>query len=341
MFATLLGPLPRPPLAPDAAVVDLVRAAVEAQVAAGLEPVTDGGLRHARSIDVLAGLAGLRTTTDGNLEAFAEPAWREPLTAGDWRETAGLTGRAVKQVLLGPYSAALAIARGAIDRETLTLALAGALNAELRALAAAGCPLVEVHEPAIAASGTEADWELFAEAERRLLDGVDGIHVSLAITGGSPDPAGIPVIAAAPFASLAVDLIAGPDNWRLVTAIPGARGVVAGALSTASGSDDGPELLLWALGYAASTNGRGAGRVGLATASGLERLAWTDALAKMDRLAEAVELAALERTERAERIDPRAIDLRSAAAGRFRPTPSKGGPGGPAGDTDDGPARGR
>ena len=43
-----------------------------------------------------------------------------------------------------------------------------------------------------------------------------GTHLSLAITGGNADEAGIETILAAPYASLAVDLIAGPDNWRLV-----------------------------------------------------------------------------------------------------------------------------
>ena len=48
MFATLLGALPRPPLAADASIDELVEAAVRAQEAAGLEPVTDGGLAPGR-----------------------------------------------------------------------------------------------------------------------------------------------------------------------------------------------------------------------------------------------------------------------------------------------------
>ena len=327
MFATLLGPLPRPPLPAGASLARLVRAAVEAQDVAGLEPITDGGLRHPRPTDALRGLGGLRPAADGALEAEAMPSWREPLTVDGWLETASFTERAVKQVLIGPYSAGCAIAAGGLDRTTLTLGLAEALNAELRSLAAAGCLLVEIHEPAVVAIRARGvDWPLVAKAARRLLAGIDGLHVTLAITGGSPEPAGIPVIAATPFASLAVDLIAGPDNWRLVSATPRDRGVVVGALSAVSGSDDGPELLLWALGYAASTNGRGAGRVGLATASGLERLGWSEALAKLERLAEAVELASREAADRVARIDPRAIDIRSAASGRFRRGPGKADP---------------
>ena len=36
------------------------------------------------------------------------------------------------------------------------------------------------------------------------------------MTGGNADGAGVETLLAAPYASLAVDLIDGPDNWRLV-----------------------------------------------------------------------------------------------------------------------------
>ena len=102
----------------------------------------------------------------------------------------------------------------------------------LRELAAAGCPLIEIHEPAATTIGAdEAERALFREAHLRLLDGVEGSHLSLALTGGNADAAGIETLLAAPYASLAVDLIAGPDNWRLVAATPGDRGIVCGALS--------------------------------------------------------------------------------------------------------------
>ena len=74
--------------------------------------------------------------------------------------------------------------------------------------------------------------------------------------------------------SYAFDLVAGPDNWRLIADVPGERGVICGALSPAAGADDGPELLVWAAHYAASTRGRGIDRVGLANAPGLDGLAW-------------------------------------------------------------------
>ncbi len=283
MFATLLGSLPRPPLPATATPDEVLEAVVRAQEDAGLEPITDGGF-------------GIGET----------PVER-------WTRTAALTRRLVKQALVGPYSAA----HGATDG---TFAAADALRSELLALAAAGCPMIEVHEPAATAIGTdEAGRTLFREAHRRLLDDVGGTHLSLAITGGSADAAGLDTLLAAPYASLALDLIAGPDNWRLIASTPGDRGIVCGALSPERDADDRVEVLLWAAGYAASTGGRGALRVGLASASSLARLPWEVALRKLAILGEAARLAGLPAAERRMRLDPRAVDLRSAALGRVMP----------------------
>jgi hypothetical protein len=120
-----------------------------------------------------------------------------------------------------------------------------------------------------------------------------------------------------------VDLIDGPDNWRLVADAPGDRGVICGAMSTAIVADEGPEVLLWAAGYAGSTGGRGAARVGLATAGSLADLSWEVAARKVRRLGEAARLAAAPREERLRAIDPRAIDARSAALGRYEPRPPR------------------
>jgi methionine synthase II (cobalamin-independent) len=295
MFATLLGSLPRPPLGADAPRRALVEAAVRAQETAGIEPVTDGGL----------------------------PGASDPVAA--WQVTASLTERAVKQVLRGPYSLAWPTEANASLREAATLAHAVASNSILRALAAAGCPLIEIHEPSATAIGTDAtERALFREAHLRLLDGLDGTHCSLVITGGSADAAGADTILAAPYASLAVDLIAGPDNWRLVADAPGEIGIVCGALSPAADGDDGPEVLLWAAAYAASTGARGPDRVGLATASSLAGLPWPDAIRKIERLGAAARLAEVPASEAVSSLDPRAVSSRAAALGYVGRDPSRG-----------------
>jgi methionine synthase II (cobalamin-independent) len=295
MFATLLGALPRPPLPVDAPRDALVEAALRAQEAAGLDPVTDG--------------ASPAAVLDGLTRA--------------WTETQAMTERAVKQAVSGPYSAAHGGA-ATPERARATLERATALNGALRELAAAGCPLIEIHEPAATAVGTdEAERALFREAHLRLLDGVEGSHLSLALTGGSAHAAGIETILAAPYASLAVDLIAGPENWRLVVDTPGDRGIICGALSPAADSEDGPEVLLWAAAYAASTGGRGPHRVGLASASSFAHLPWEVAVRKLGRLGEAARLADEPLDTRMQALDPRAVSSRSAALGRVDPRPSR------------------
>ena len=286
MFATLLGALPRPPLDPDALTAALVEAAIGAQEAAGLEPLTDGG-----------------------------PARREGIVEA-WRLAAGFTDRAVKQAVLGPYT------QGRTIQETV--ARATALNLELRALATAGCPLIEVHEPAATLIGSdEAERARFREAHTRLLGGLEGTHLSLAITGGNAHEAGIETLLAAPYDSLALDLVAGPENWRLVVATPGDRGIVCGALSVEAADDDALELLLWAAAYAASTAARGAGRVGLASAGSLERLDWERAVRKLARLGDVAQTADLPPDALRRAMDPRAVDIRSAALGRVVPRPPR------------------
>jgi methionine synthase II (cobalamin-independent) len=303
MFATLLGALPRPPLPRDAPVASLVEASIRAQEASGLEPVTDGG---------------------------QAVGW-SPVKA--WTLTAHLSTRLAKQVILGPYSAGrddpaaathAAENAAAVARRERTLAQADSLNGVLRELVAAGCPMIEVHEPAATRIGVdEPERALYREAHRRLVDGVEGTHLSLAITGGNADAAGIETLLAGAFASLAVDLIAGPDNWRLVATTPGDRGIVCGALAAAAGTDDGPEVLVYAVRYAASTGGRGLDRVGLATASSLAALSWDEALAKLERLGDGTRIAGLPAGEGLRELDPRAIDARSAALGRYEPPPSR------------------
>jgi methionine synthase II (cobalamin-independent) len=293
MFATLLGALPRPPSTLATSDDEAVRAAIAAQEAAGLELLSDGRLRSGG-----------------------------PTVAG-WQFAAAETDRPVKQTLAGPYTAGRNTADPA-ERIRVTLAAAETLNTELRALRGVGCAFVEIDEPAaVDIGGDIRERSLFGEAHRRLTDGVDDVHLSLALTGGNADTAGAATFFDLPYASYALDLIAGPDNWRLVTSAPADRGIVCGAMSGVAPGDDGPEILVWAAHYAASS--RGLDRVGLANAPGLDSLEWDVAVAKLARLADAARIAGLASADAiAHSLDPRAVNSRSAALGRVvPPTPNR------------------
>lgn len=293
MFATLLGGYPPSPAGTGDA-DDPVRTTVEELDAAGLELIVDG----------------LPAATPGD-----DPA----VVADRWRRAAEWTGRAVKQAVVGPYSFA-ALDAEASGRTTGAQAVE-ALAAILEALVSAGCPLVDVEEPAASAIGEDAAARRrFVDLHRSLAAPLAGrLHLSLVVTGGNADTAGAATFFDLPYASYAFDLIAGPDNWRLIAEAPGDRGIVCGALDPSPGSADRIEELVWAAHYAASTRRRGLDRVGLANASSLAGLPRERARTKVARLAEAARLATAPTAELAAALDPRAVDARSAALGRFTP----------------------
>jgi hypothetical protein len=287
MFATLLGPLPRPPVDDQARPEAVLDAILELQTEHGLEPVTDGRPPV---------LAGRGSTSPGSADAPAA-----------WRLTTTRTDALVKSTLVGPFTAG---SDGTAERRVVL------------ELAAAGCRWIEIHEPAAIEIGDDAGTRArFVDLHQALTADLADVHLSLAITGGAAASAGIGTLLAGAYSSLAVDLIDGPDNWDLVVGTPGDRGIVAGVVAPRPGTDDGPEVMLWAAAYAASTGGRGMDRVGLATASSYADLPWEVADTKIRRLGDALRLANAPVDERLAAMDPHAIDPRSAALGRHAPRP--------------------
>lgn len=291
MFSTLLGSLPVPSGAPSDAPLDTVVALGEA----GLDLVTDGAPGAGPDADADAVVAR-------------------------WSAAQAASSVPVKQVLAGPCS-------WARTDDSDPRAAAEALRPTLHALVGAGCTFIEIAEDdALAITTDAAERAAFADAHRRLVDGSESAHVSLALTGGNLDEAGPATFFDLAYASFAFDLIAGPDNWRLVAQAPGDRGIVCGALSPAADGDETRELLVWAAHYAASSNGRGLARVGLANASSLAGLPRDVALRKLRIVAEAARIAAVESSEElAGLLDRRAIDPRASASGRrFAPEQRRG-----------------
>lgn len=325
MFATLLGALPQPVFdVPDGVsagdATSAVVAAIRAQEVAGLEPVTDGRL----SDPAFDGLARLLLRPDGIDEA-------EAAVIAGWRAVAAASERATKQALPGPYSVGLRAGGTVREREARTLAAAEALAEIVAALAEAGCPLVEIEESDAHRLADTAELDLFRESHRRLGEGRTGtrdggehgagVHRSLSIVGGSVPQAAIDAVLEVPYASIAVDLIAGPDNWYLVRRAPPERGVIAGVQS-GSKADEPKEVMLWAAQYAASSGGRGGDRVGIGSAGSWANLTWEVAVRKMTSLGEPTRLAAMPVSEELLRsLDPRGVSSRRAALGHAAPPP--------------------
>jgi methionine synthase II (cobalamin-independent) len=313
MFATLLGALPKPPMI-DA---DPLARILQLQEDAGLEPLTDGRFSSPRLVDLAAALDGIERSPAGALRVVALPRRSRAIAVDAWSAAASRTDRMVKQALPGPYTLLRQLDLGGNDEDAVLGAIADALHDEVVDLAAAGCPLVEIEETEAHRIGDDpVERARYRDAHLRLTAGSPATHLSLSIVGGSAHAAGVDTVLAAPYASLAVDLIAGPDNWNLVTRTPGDRGIIAGVIEPRDGSDDRPELPVWAANYAASTGRRSLARVGLGTAGSLAELSWPVAARKVHRLGEAARVAGMTPREQADVLDPRALDIRSAAMGR-------------------------
>jgi hypothetical protein len=330
VFATLAGGLPPPGTAAGSA-AEALRRVVEDQRAAGLEPICDGLLDEPDGAVVGTALAlGARPRDRrtgagsgvGSLRFDGPPAIDPGPIVERWRATARLAApTAAKAIVGGPYSIAVLAAEEPAERARLAEGLAEALNVALLALEAAGCPLVQIDEPAATAITAPDEARVFARAATRLLAGLTRLHPSLAVLGGDAAAAGPAAFFDPPFRSYLFDLIAGPENWRLVAEAPGDRGIVCGVVPV------GPslgvvtrEVLVYAAQYAASTNGRGLTRVGLASAGSLGGLSYEEALARIRFLAagaEAAVAAATDPTAARRLLDRRSWDMRAGG----RPIP--------------------
>jgi 5-methyltetrahydropteroyltriglutamate--homocysteine methyltransferase len=148
------------------------------QVAAGVDVPTDGEIRrenyihyHCRHLDGIDFERIVEVDVRGGACHGYLPTVTGPVTArgrfltDDWRLAQELTERPVKMTLPGPLTVSDTIAdRHYGDPARLGADLARALNAEVRALAAAGCRHIQIDEP------------LFARMPRRALDhGLDNL----------------------------------------------------------------------------------------------------------------------------------------------------------------------
>jgi methionine synthase II (cobalamin-independent) len=228
---------------------------------------------------------------------------------------AGIEPPLIKACLVGPWSTGHHSAH----------ATAARLGPVIRALFAAGAPVVQLTEPALGDIDPD-DHRALDQLESVLASvaaDVDG-HLSLAVAGGRPTRIPHERLFAAPFASYLFDLIQSPDDWQLCARVPATSGLIVGVADARTPDPDTEAVSIWGARYAASLAGRGPSRVGITMSAGLELLPRDAARAKLAALAEAGRKAELPDAELAKVIDPRAVDARSAALGRYEPPPRRG-----------------
>jgi hypothetical protein len=323
MFAMLLGPWPR--VTSDGLRLEELEAgvaggerssadlqemiervideAIAAQVEAGMGLVTDGGVRWADPV---------RAMLDAIRDSDLGP---DGMLLRAWRSAALRTDAQVAAAIPGPWTLAIRDVGAWGDAGVVSgraSELADALAGEIGLLGDAGCPMLQVIEPgAVAVGPSPAARTGYVRAHRRLLSSAGEVHAMLCVPGGSAWTAGAATILDAPYRSYAFDLIGGPDNWYLVRSAPTDRGIVCAAFRAGGGAeerDQEPELS-WAAHYAASANGRGVDRVGLANCVPLTVLSPAGARSALMALARASSLAALPPGDAVSAgLDPRTVN---------------------------------
>ena len=251
------------------------------QVNAGLSMVADGHVRWP---------GGLAYLADGLIDGSISP---DDVVAA-WRVVSASVEGAAKQVLPGPYSASRSRTDSPAQRDDVAASLGETLLATISALAAAGCEAIQIDEPSANDIGDDAAaWRSMADDLTRLCrDMPEGMHRSLALPDGAVHPAGHALLADLPFQSYLVDVLAGPDSWRLIATLPEDRGVICGALDVHNDRPrDDPEMMVWAATLAAESNERGTARVGISPNGDLAPLTRFVAKRKIERMGLAVHLS--------------------------------------------------
>jgi methionine synthase II (cobalamin-independent) len=299
----------------DAVVRDVVRTVLAEQETSGLAVLTDGAIAHADRLAALVeGLGGARSSRTVGLPDGATAAaprfdgrveWRGPITVAAWQSADAMTDLLVKQVLVGPFTIARLAEPTGASRRDLAVALAEAMNAELRALADAGCQIIQIDEGALTAiDDDDGEWRLYGETQRRLTDGLHDHHLSLGLYRGAVHPARHGTVLDGPYRSYVFDALGGPDAWRFAFAVPPERGLVVGALDAAQDTRDETEVMVWAMAWAAERD-RETARIGISSNGSLRGIGRHAARRKIELMGEAVRVAGMgPLREVAEALDP-------------------------------------
>jgi 5-methyltetrahydropteroyltriglutamate--homocysteine methyltransferase len=244
---------------------DTVRLAVYEQERAGLDLLSDGEGRRLnfarhfsmawRGVDAerLGTLTNVRGHTAQYPRVVGPLEWPGPQTVDDLRRLKALTDRPVKVTVVGPLTAAARLVDEHYrDPEALVLACAAVINAELRALEAEGCDLLQLDDPALYL--TAGPLQAYAlPALERTLEGITtpvAVHVCYGYAYRYPtkqaDPgyAGVlETLAACPRVDWISLEYAQPGHTPDLLRHCGDKGVILGVLDLATQTAERPEAV--------------------------------------------------------------------------------------------------
>ena len=273
----------------------VTREVIGEQERAGVDVITDGQIRWQDPVTYIAGklhgyeIGGLIRYFDTNTfyrqpEATGRVVWHGPMLVRDYQFARDHASRPVKPVVTGPYTIAkLSLPGVYADLKSLVLDTARALNQEMKALAAAAPPLIQVDEPAIVWHRYKDDWDLFREAMDVLVDGVDAKKVLRTDFG---DAAGLPDFFALPFQGFGLDMVQGRRNHTLLDGFPAERDLTLGIIDARNVRMETEAAVVESVSRAARHVA--ADRIAIGPNTGLEFLPRETAYAKLENMARAV-----------------------------------------------------
>lgn len=230
---------------------EVTQEVIEEQVEAGIDLISDGQIRweddQTYIMRRLKGveIGGLIRYFDTNTyyrqpEVVAPVVWQGPILVRDYEFAASHSAKPVKALLTGPYTlAVLSLDRYYGSLRELTLALAGALGNEVRALAEAGAPVIQVSEPAIVRH--KEDVGLLAEAMGWLLEGV---QTETALCTWFGDVEGVlPQLLELPVDTIGLDFVWGPGNWEALKRVRFEKRLGFGIIDARNTKMESPEQI--------------------------------------------------------------------------------------------------
>ena len=217
---------------------EVTKEAIQEQVEAGLDLVTDGQIRWDDGQTYFAegiggfGINGLLRYFDTNTY-FRQPVpqekleWRGPITVKDFKHAQENSTRPVKPVIIGPFSLGYLSQQGCYsDRRSLVLELASILNQEALALQEAGATMIQFDEPAFLKY--KQDFNILQQACPIVLD---GLRVKTAISTYFGDLSGVHrEFFQLPFRVFGLDFVMGKANYDLVEDLPQDKELAAGIM---------------------------------------------------------------------------------------------------------------
>lgn len=234
----------------------VTRQVIDEQASSGLDLITDGLVRRGSPMEPVAGgLDGLQIgagsiSYPGRSDLVARPVavseiqWKDPILVEDYLFASRGAARPLKIVLTGPYTIAhLTEDRIYGDPSSLAMALAIALNRELRALQAAGATMIQIDEPALLER--KDDFPVFTRVWEVLGRGISATLV-LHLEGGGIDGLYPGLTRLKRLGCLSLDVISGPGSLALFgeNPLPAPITLGLGVVDGRNGQIEAPEAIV-------------------------------------------------------------------------------------------------